>query len=160
VTTNPTILTPADRPDIEWSRELAAPPTVLFELWTRPENLRRWWGPRILEMVVCEVDLRVGGAWRFVHRLPDGQELGFHGVYQAIEAPDRLSSTFVEDADPQHELVETTTFVATPAGSLVTGRMVHDSIATRDAHIAAGMEQGLTESLERVDELLGELARG
>lgn len=67
----------------------------MFEVWTAPKHVRRWWGREEAPVVVCDIDLRVGGTWRYVTRAADGAELGWHGTYQEITAPNRLVSTEV-----------------------------------------------------------------
>jgi uncharacterized protein YndB with AHSA1/START domain len=146
------IETPADEPVIVFRRFVKAPPELVFRAYTEPEFLKHWWGPRFLEMTVCEVDLRVGGTYRFVHRAPDGQEFGFHGEYREIEAPHRLVNTFVFDGAPDHEALDSAVFEAVGGGTMVSGRSVHDSVEARDMHVASGMEQGMNETYERLDE--------
>ena len=74
-------------PVITYRRFVPAPPELVFEAWTKPEHLTQWLGPAYLELSVCEIDLRVGGAYRFVHRAPDGTEHGFHGEYLEVVRP-------------------------------------------------------------------------
>lgn len=97
--------TPPDEPVIRFRRFFKAPPALVFETWTDPGHRRDWWGPRMLELVVCEVDL--GGSYRYVLRAPDGQERGLHGEYREIDTPHRLASTFVLEVAPGNEAVET-----------------------------------------------------
>jgi uncharacterized protein YndB with AHSA1/START domain len=156
-TTTLEITIPADEPVIAVRRFVKAPPDLVFDAWTKPEHLSRWWGPRRLELVVCEVDLRVGGGYRMVHRAPDGQEFGFHGEYREIDPPHRLVSTFVYEGAPDHMAVETLTLEAMDGGTLLHTSTVHDSTEARDMHVASGMEEGMTESHERLDELLASL---
>ena len=148
------ISTPADEPVVRFQRFVKAPPALVFEVWTDPEHLRHWWGPRALTLVVSEIDLRVGGAYRFVSRAPDGHEFAFHGVYCEIEPPRHLVSTFVYEGLPDNEVVEKVTFEPVEGGTLITSLSVHASLAARDAHVATGMEGGLIESHVRLDELL------
>ena len=148
------ISTPIDEPVVRFQRFVNAPPALAFEVWTDPEHLRHWWGPRALTLVVSEVDLRVGGAYRFVSRAPDGQEFAFHGVYREIQPPRHLVSTFVYEGLPDNEVVETVTFEPAQGGTLISSLSVHASLAARDVHVATGMEGGLTESHVRLDELL------
>lgn len=103
------------------------------------------------------MDLRVGGSYRFVHRAPDGQEFGFHGEFREIDPPHRLVQTFVFEGAPEHEAVETLTLEPVDGGTLLIGRTAHDTIEARDAHVAAGMEGGMRETYERLDELLARL---
>jgi len=147
-------------PIIITRRSFAAPKSLLFDLWTKPEHLKRWWGPRVLELVVCEVDLRVGGAYRFVERAPDGQEFGFRGVHQEVSPPHKLVRTFVFEAMPAHEAVETIVFDELNGRTTVTATLVHSSVAARDGHVASGMEPGTRETYERLDELLVALRGG
>jgi uncharacterized protein YndB with AHSA1/START domain len=93
------------------TRVFDAPRRLVFEAWTRPEHLMRWWGPRDLTLSRCEVDLRPGGAWRFVLRALDGNEYGFGGEYREILPPERLVYTFRFDGAPGAEAVETLSFV-------------------------------------------------
>jgi uncharacterized protein YndB with AHSA1/START domain len=143
---------PADQPVIEYRRYFKAPPELVFQAYTDPQILRHWWGPRYLELVVCEVDLRVGGTYRFVHRAPDGQEFGFRGEYREIDSPRLLSNTFVFEGAPDHEAVDTAVFEEVDGGTMVIGRSVHDTLESRDMHVASGMEKGMTETFERLDE--------
>lgn len=158
MTTTPMeIVTPPDEPVIIVRRFVKAPQALVYQAWTDPEHRRRWWGPRALEVVVCEIDLRVGGGYRIVHRAPDGQEFGFHGEYREIDPPHRLVNTFVYEGEPEHEAVETLTLQAVAGGTLVTGTTRHASFAARDGHVASGMATGITESYQRLDELLSSL---
>jgi len=154
-TTSPLDLSiPADEPVIRFTRFVRAPRGLVFAAFTEAEHLRRWWGPSILENVVCEVDLRVGGGYRIVQRAPDGQEFGFHGEYLEIDAPRRVVSTFVFEGAPDHPAVETVVLEETAGGTMVRAETRHDSLSSRDAHVASGMEPGLRESYERLDALL------
>ena len=148
------IETPADEPVIAFRRFVKAPPKLVFQAYTDPELLKLWWGPRYLELAVCEIDLRVGGSYRFVHRAPDGQEFGFHGEYREIDAPHKLVNTFVFEGAPEHEALDISVFEEVDGGTMVIGRSVHDSIEARDMHIASGMEQGMIETYDRLDELV------
>lgn len=145
---------PADEPVIRYSRFLRAPRELVFRVFTEPEHLRRWWGPRVLENVVCEVDLRVGGGYRIVQRAPDGQEFAFHGRYRELDPPRRVVSTFVFEGAPDHPAVETLVLEEADGGTLIHVETRHDSLSSRDAHVASGMEAGLRESHERLDDVL------
>jgi uncharacterized protein YndB with AHSA1/START domain len=151
---------PRDEPVVIFRRLIKAPPALVFRMYTEPEHLRRWWGPRHLDLVVCEIDLRVGGRYRFVHRAPDGQEFGFSGEYRVIEPPHRLVKSFVYEGAPENEAVDTFVFEAVDEGTLIACRTVHQSIAARDAHLAYGMEDGLTASYQRLADLAASLQRG
>ncbi|HEX4176730.1 MAG TPA: SRPBCC domain-containing protein, partial [Acidimicrobiales bacterium] len=96
MTDTPTeIITPADEPVIHTRRFFKAPTELVYRALTEPEYLRRWFGPRVLEITVCEADLRVGGSWRVVHRAPDGTEFRFHGEFLELDPPHKRVGTFV-----------------------------------------------------------------
>ena len=95
-----------------------------------------------------------------VHRAPDGQEFGFYGEYRVIEPPHRLVKSFVFEGTPDNEAVDTFTFDPVEGGTLIACRTVHSSIAARDAHVAYGMEDGLTASYRRLSDLAASLQRG
>lgn len=151
---------PPDEPVIAFRRVVEAPRDLVFRMYTEPEHLRHWWGPRHLDLVVCEIDLRVGGNYRFVQRAPDGQEFAFHGEYRVIERPSRLVKSFVYEGAPDNEAVDTFTFEPAGEATLISCRTVHSSIAARDAHVASGAPAGLTASYQRLGELLASLQRG
>ena len=140
-------------------RLLDAPRALVFDVWTRPEHMKRWLGPRSLTMVLCEVDLRVGGRYRYDHRAPDGQEYGFHGEYREIVRPERIVSTFVFELMPENEALETLLLEERDGKTLVTTTTVHKTVEARDGHLASGMEAGMTEGYARIDELLVSLQR-
>ena len=148
------IITPPGEPVIHIRRFFKAPPELVFRALTEPEYLRRWFGPRRLEITECEADLRVGGTWRVVHRAPDGMEFVFHGEFLELDPPRTRVGTFVWDGAP--EAVATETLVCEPVegGTLVVTTMVHNSLEARDMHVANGMEGGILDSHSRLDELL------
>ncbi|MFZ0091653.1 MAG: SRPBCC family protein [Solirubrobacteraceae bacterium] len=143
---------PPHEPAVAFRRFVDAPPDLVFAVWTEPEHLRNWWGPRQLELAVCESDPRAGGRYRFVQRTRDGQEHTFHGVYREVDRPHRLVRTFVYAGAPQDESVETVTFERDGRGTLITSRSVFPSFAARELYAKAGMEAGLRESHQRLDE--------
>jgi uncharacterized protein YndB with AHSA1/START domain len=151
------ITTPADEPVIITSRFFKAPPELIFDAWTNPKHLANWWGPRRLELVGCDVDLRVGGAWRFVSRAPDGQEFAFRGEYLEVDQPHRLVATWIWEGMPDDVAVETLTLEAVDGGTMVHSEARHTTLAARDQHVENGMEGGLTESYKRLDELVESL---
>lgn len=152
-----TITLPSDL-EIVMTREFDAPRRLVFEAFTRPEHLKRWWGPRYLTLTVCEVDLRPGGAWRFVQRTPDGQEFGFRGVYQEIVPPVRLAYTFIFEPMPEHDAVVTVVLEERNGKTTLTETTRHKTRDGRDGHLNSGMEEGSTDSFNRLDELLVILA--
>lgn len=136
------------------TRTFNAPARLVFEAWTKPEYLRAWYGPRRMTLEACEVDLRVGGAWRRVLRGPDGSAVGWHGEFKEIDAPTRLVFTEIFEPFPDHPSTVTVTLVERAGKTHATIVQLHDSVASRDAHIGAGMEQGMRETLERLDAFL------
>ena len=153
------VIAPANEPVIITHRFIKASPELLFKIWTTPEHLKNWMGPRQMEMISCEVDLRVGGSYRYVHRAPDGQEYGFHGKYLEIEAPHRMVCTSVFELFPQAEAVDTLTLEAKDGGTLVTTHTRHASMEARDGQISGGMERGMSEGYERLEALVQKLGR-
>jgi uncharacterized protein YndB with AHSA1/START domain len=152
------ITTPAGEPIIELQRFLKAPPELVYRALTEGELLRRWWGPRRLEVAECQIDLRVGGRWRIVQRAPDGAEFGFHGVFLELDPPRRRVATWVYEGAPEATATETFELDAVEGGTLLRSTMVHESVANRDMHVASGMKEGIAESYARMDELLADLA--
>lgn len=145
---------PDDEPVINVRRFFKAPPELVYRALTEPEYIRRWFGPRRLEITECEADLRVGGAWRVVHRAPDGTEFVFGGTFLELDPPRRRVGTFRWEGAPEHEAVETFEITPVEGGTLVTSTTHHGSMEARDMHVANGMESGIMESHERLDELL------
>jgi uncharacterized protein YndB with AHSA1/START domain len=135
-------------------RKVRAPRDLVWDVFTKPEHLKQWWGPRVLTLVICEVDLRIGGAYRFVHRTPDGMEFGFRGVYREIVRPERIVNTYIFEMMPDHEAVQTLVLEESDGGTIVRSTTMHQSVADRDAHLASGMEGGMRETYDRLDELL------
>jgi uncharacterized protein YndB with AHSA1/START domain len=156
-TTHPatTITLPSDQ-EIRITRTFAAPRRLVFEACTKPEHLRRWWGPRNTTLTQLEMDFRVGGRWRFVLQGPDGSEHPFCGEYREIAPPDRFVQTFVYDVPVirDHPAVETATFEEQDGKTTLTVTILHGSKVARDGHLQSGMEGGLNESHERLEELL------
>ena len=149
---------PTGVPFIEFSRELDAPRDLVFRAWTDPELLAQWLGPRRLTMIIDEYDVRDGGRWRYVHRDADGTEYGFHGVFHGTPTPDRMVQTFEFEGAPGH--VSLDEVVLEDLGgdrTRVRGRSVHQSVEARDAMVQSGMETGLGEGFERLDQVLGRL---
>ncbi len=151
------ITTPPGEPLIIIRRFLKAPPELVYRALTERELIRRWWGPRRLEVAECDIDLRVGGTWHIVHRAPDGTEFGFHGVFLELDPPHRRVSTFVYEGAPEDEATETFVLEVVDGGTLLTTTTVHRSVAARDMHVASGMEEGVVDSYARMDELIAAL---
>jgi uncharacterized protein YndB with AHSA1/START domain len=153
------ITTPSER-EIVMSRVFDAPRSLVFDAWTKPELLKRWLGVRGgWSMVVCEVDLSVGGAYRFVWRGPDGAEMGMGGVYREIAPPERLVATESFD-DPWYsgEAVDTTVLVEEGGQTTATTTALYESEEIRDAVLDSGMARGVAESYDMLAEYLASIA--
>ena len=149
--------TPSDQ-EIVLTRLFDAPRQLVFEAMTKPEHVRRWWG--ILDerysVPVCEIDLRPGGAWRFVGHGPMG-EVGFHGVYREIAPPERLVFTEIYDPYPDVESVVTSVFTEEGGKTRLTATCWYPSIEVRDGVLKSGMTHGAGLSYDRLEELVKEL---
>lgn len=135
------------------TRSFDAPAALVFDVWTTPEHVRNWWGWETDQMRVCEIDFRVGGAYRFVAGDHD-REVAFRGVYQEIERPHRLVSTEVYEPYPESESLNTLTLEEDDGVTTMRILVAHQTKEARDATIASGMERGLQHSLDRVDKIL------
>jgi len=149
------VTTPTER-EIVLTRLFDAPRNLVFDAMTKPELLRRWFGPRGWSLVVCEVDLKVGGAWRFVLRGPDGTEMGMRGVYREIVPPERSVHTESFDDFPGESLV-TTTLVEQGGKTRLTGTVLYPSQEIRDMVIKSGMEHGAAETYDKLAEYLASI---
>jgi uncharacterized protein YndB with AHSA1/START domain len=153
------VTTPSER-EIAMTRVFDAPRSLVFDAWTKPELLRRWLGVRAgWSMAVCEVDLKVGGAYRFVWRGPDGAEMGMGGVYREILPPERLVATeLFDDSWYAGEALDTTVLVEEDGKTTVTTTVLYESQETRDAVLESGMERGVAESYDTLAEYLASIA--
>jgi uncharacterized protein YndB with AHSA1/START domain len=142
------------------TRTFDAPRDLVFEAVTQPEHVRRWYGCASMEVVTCEIDLRVGGKWRYVLRMPDGNNHAFSGEYREITPPSRIVCTEnYEPIGPGHEMLATVTLEEKNGRTLFKNRLAYKSKADRDGHLQSGMEGGMQESLSRLEELVVSLAR-
>ena len=151
------VTTPSDR-EIRLTRLFDAPRHLVFEAMTKPEHVRRWWG-RLGEgysVPVCEIDLRPGGAWRFVNRHPNG-EAAFYGVYREITPPERLVFTEIFEAFPDTESVVTAVFSEEAGKTRLTATVLYPSVEVRDGVMQSGMSKGAAISYDRLEEVVAEL---
>jgi uncharacterized protein YndB with AHSA1/START domain len=146
------VTTPTDR-EIVMTRVFDAPRHLVFDAFTKPELLKRWFGPRGWSLVVCEVDLKVGGAFRFVLRSPDGKDMGMRGVYSEIVPPERSVHMESFDDYPGESQV-TGVYVEQGGKTTLTATVLYPSQEVRDAVIKSGMEHGAAESYDKLAELL------
>ena len=157
---NSFIVTLPSDTEIRMSRLFDAPRSLVFEAMTKPEHVKEWWG-RLGEgysVPVCEIDLRVGGAWRFVNRHPQG-EAAFRGVYQEITPPSRLVFTEVFEEFPDTVSVVTTEFTDEGGKTRMTATVRYPSIEVRDMVLGSGMARGAGVSYDRLEDLVATLQR-
>jgi uncharacterized protein YndB with AHSA1/START domain len=143
---------PTER-EVVMTRVFDAPRRLVFDALTKPELLKRWFGPRGWSLVVCEADLKVGGAWRWVLRGPDGRDMGMRGVYQEITPPERLVSTESFDDYPGESL-NTLILSEEDGKTTFTITVRYASQEIRDAVIKSGMEHGAAECYDKLAEML------
>jgi uncharacterized protein YndB with AHSA1/START domain len=149
------VTTPSDR-EIAMTRTFDAPRRLVFDAWTKPELLKRWLGVfGGWSMEVCEVNLKVGGTYRYVWRGPEGGQMGMGGVYREVVPGERLVATEKFD-DPWYEgeAVDTTVFVERGGKTTVTTTVQYASRAVRDAVLKSPMESGVAKGYDTLDELL------
>ena len=147
-----TVTLPTDE-QILIRREFEAPKHLVYRAWTTPELVRRWWSGNRGEVTVAEIDLRVGGAWRYVMVTDDGFEVAFHGEYREIVPNERIVSTEVYEGMPEGEALNTVTFTETEGRTILTVLVQHASKEVRDAHIDSGMETGIQEGMDLLEQV-------
>lgn len=155
------ISTPSDR-EVVITREFDAPRELVFDCHTRPDLVRRWLlGPPGWTMPVCDIDLRVGGRYRYVWRGPDGEELAMGGTFRLIERPGRIDTTELFDQDwTGGETFITTRFTERDGRTTATLTVLYSSKQAREGALATGMADGMEAGYRRLDELFAtELAR-
>ena len=148
-----TVTLPEDE-QILITREFDAPRHLVYRAWTMPELVRRWWSGNRGEMTVAEIDLRVGGAWRYVMVIDDGLEVAFHGEYREIIPNERIVSTEVYEGMPEAEALNTLTLTEADGRTTLKLLVQHASKEARDAHINSGMETGMQEGMDLLEQLV------
>jgi uncharacterized protein YndB with AHSA1/START domain len=154
-----TITTPTER-EIHVERVFDAPRDRVFAVYTDPELIPEWWGPRGTTATVDQMDVTPGGSWRFVIHIADGSETAFRGTYREVTPPERIVQTFEWEGMPGHVSVETATFEDLGDRTKVTTTSIFHTTEERDGMLGSGMEGGLNETYARLDELLARLASG
>jgi uncharacterized protein YndB with AHSA1/START domain len=158
-----TVTLPTDE-QILITREFAAPRHLVFKAWTTPELVKQWWHAKRGEVTIVEIDLRVGGQWRYVMIADDGFEVGFHGEYLEIVPNERIVSSEVYEGLPEGVSAEdggtvnTATFAETDGRTLVTLLVQAANKVSRDAIIDSGMEGGLQDALDLLEQVARSLA--
>jgi uncharacterized protein YndB with AHSA1/START domain len=135
------------------TRQFDAPAEAVFKAFTTPDLIKRWWGYATSEWLVCEVDLQVGGTWRYLVKHEDF-EVGFHGEYSAIDRPRKLVTTEVYEGMPDAHSVNTITFDEVDGVTTMTELVQHATQEHRDGHIQSGMEAGMQVSLNRLEDVV------
>ena len=155
-----TVTLPTDE-QILITREFDAPPHLVYKAWTTPELVHRWWAGHRGEMKSADIDLRVGGGWRYVMVAKGGYEVAFHGEFREIVPNERIVTTEVyEGAEPPpdgDDVLNVVTFTEREGGTLLGLLVKCPSKEVRDVIVDSGMEVGLQEQMEILDELLGTL---
>ena len=139
------------------TREFDAPRELVFKAVTDPRLVPQWWGPRYLSTEVDRMDVRPGGQWRFINRDSAGNAYAFHGVYHEVLAPERIIDTFEFEGLPEtgHVTLETMKLEELPGGrTRMTVQSVYQSVIDRDATLQSGMESGVKDTYDRLEELL------
>jgi uncharacterized protein YndB with AHSA1/START domain len=152
-----TVTTPTDR-EINVERIFDAPRDRVFAVYTDPELIPEWWGPRGTTAIVDRMDVRTGGDWRFVCRHADGSESAFRGAYREVSAPERIVQTFEWEGMPGYVSLETATFEDLGERTKVVTTSLFYTTEERDGMLGSGMEGGMNETYQRLDELLARLA--
>ena len=153
------VTTPSER-DIQMTRLFDAPRQLVFDAMTKPEHVREWWG-RLgdgYSVPVCEIDLRPGGAWRFVNRHPKGEAV-FYGEYQEIAPPSRLVFTEIYEPFPDSPSVVTAVFTEEGGKTRLTVTARYPTRDVRDMVLGTGMAGGAGTSYDRLEDLVAALQR-
>jgi uncharacterized protein YndB with AHSA1/START domain len=148
------------RQEIFIEREFDAPRELLFRAIMDPKLISQWWGPRHYTTVVDKMEPRSGGQWRFINRDSEGHEFAFHGVYHEVVAPERVIDTFEFEGIPEkgHASLETMKLEELPGGrTKMTVQSVFQSVMDRDAMVASGMEDGVMDTYNRLEEALAKM---
>jgi uncharacterized protein YndB with AHSA1/START domain len=147
-----TVTLPTDE-QILITREFDAPKHLVYRAWTTPELVKRWWSGNRGETTIAQIDLRIGGTWRCVMVTDDGFEVAFHGEYREIVPNERIVSTEVYEGMPEGEALNTVTFSEAGGRTTLTVLVQHASKETRDAHINSGMETGMQEAMDLLEQV-------
>ena len=150
-----TVTLPTER-QILITREFDAPKHLVYKAWTTPELVRRWWHANRGEVTISEIDLRVGGSWRYVMVTGDGLEVGFHGEYREIVPNERIVSTEVYEGIPdaeEHAALDILTLTEADGRTTLTVLVEHPTKEGRDAHINSGMEDGMQDAMDLLEQV-------
>jgi uncharacterized protein YndB with AHSA1/START domain len=153
------ITTPSDL-EFAMTRVFDAPRHLVFDAMTRPEHVRHWLGSAEYAVLVCEIDLRVGGAYRFVMRSAGGVDSALQGVYREIARPERVVFTerFSMPGFTSDEYQVTSSFVEAGGRTTLTTTILHNSKENRDGHLNSGVEKGVAPAYDRLAEVVASMA--
>jgi uncharacterized protein YndB with AHSA1/START domain len=135
------------------TRGFDAPRRLVYRAWTTPDLVKRWWSGNRGETTFAEIDLRVGGSWRCVMVTDDGFEVAFHGEYREIVPNERIVATEVYEGMPEGEALNTVTFAEADGRTTLTMLVQHASKEARDAHVNSGMEVGMQEGMDLLEQI-------
>ena len=135
------------------TREFDAPKHLVYRAWTTPDLVKRWWNANRGEVTVAEIDLWVGGAWRYVMVTDDGTEVGFHGEYREIVPNERIVSTEVYEGAPEGGTLNTATFAEEDGRTTLSILVQAPSKDVRDAIIDSGMEAGMQDAMDLLEQV-------
>jgi len=135
------------------TREFDAPRHLVYKAWTTPELVKRWWSGGHGDVTIAEIDLRVGGTWRYVMVANKGFEVGFHGEYREIVPDERIVSTEVYEGMPEGEALNTLTLTEADGRTTLSILVQHSCKEHRDAHINSGMEAGMQKSMDLLEQV-------
>jgi uncharacterized protein YndB with AHSA1/START domain len=139
------------------TREFNAPKHLVYRAWTTPELIKRWWSGDRGEVTSAEVDLRVGGTWRYVMAANEGFEVAFHGEFRDVVPNELIVSTEVFEGMPDAAALTTNTFTEKDGRTTLTMLVEHANKADRDAHINSGMEGGVQEAMDHLEQVAASL---
>lgn len=148
---------PAGVPFIDVTREFEAPRDLVFRAYSDPDLLAQWLGPRKYTMKLEAWEPRDGGTWRYIHSDEDGNSFGFHGVFHGDQTPDGMLQTFEFEGWPGHVSLEKVTFEERDGKTVVRTHSVYQTVEARDGMVESGMEEGMNDGFDRLDELLAKL---
>lgn len=135
------------------TRDFDAPRHLVYKAYTTPELVKRWWNAKRGEVTIADIDLRVGGKWRWVLVTEDGFEAAFHGVYRELVPNERIVCTEVYEGMPDGEAVDTMTFTEKDGRTTMTTLVQHSCQEHRDAHINSGMESGMQDAMDLLEDV-------
>src|ERR1700693_4482751 len=147
--------------EISVTRVFDAPRDLVFKAMTDPDLIPKWWGPRRYWTKVDRMEATSGGSWRFINGDSSGTEHGFHGVYHLVDAPERIIQTFEWEGMPGHVALETMRLEDMGGGKTrMVQQSVFQTVEDRDGAASSGMQEGATETYDRLAEVIADLAKG